>query len=140
MIGAQVAACAETWLDVPFKWQGTVRAGCDCKGLVAGIARECGRPEADSLPALAGDYATKVDVRRLKAGLAALFDQVSERQPGDVLLLRLGGAAQHLAIYAPKPGHPDRIIEAMPTGPGRVRPSRATAVRIDSIWRWKGND
>jgi len=137
MIGARVAALAEEWIDVPFHWQGTVRAGCDCKGLVAGIARELGRPEADSVEALAGDYATKVDVERLKAGLARLFDRVTERHPGDVLLLRMGGAAQHLAIYAPTPGHPDRIIEAMPSGPGKVRPARATPGRIDSIWRWK---
>lgn len=137
MIGYDVAAKAEEWIDVPFHWQGTVRAGCDCKGLVAGIARELGRPEADSVEALAGDYGGKVDVVRLKAGLARLFDRVTERQPGDVLLLRMGGVAQHLAIYAPKDGAPDRIIEAMPSGPGRVRPARATPGRIDSIWRWR---
>lgn len=137
MIGEQIAAKAEEWIDVPFCWQGTVRKGCDCKGLVAGVARELGRPEAASVEALAGDYGGKVDVNRLKAGLARLFDRVTDRQPGDVLLLRMGGAAQHLAIYAPTEGAPDRIIEAMPTGPGKVRPSRATMGRIDSIWRWR---
>lgn len=137
MIGPRIAAQAEEWLNVPFRWQGAVRAGCDCKGLVAGIARELERPEASSVEALAGDYGGRVDVRRLKAGLARLFDQVGERQPGDVLLLRMGGAAQHLAIYAPTEANPDRIIEAMPTGPGRVRPARATLGRIDSIWRWR---
>lgn len=137
MTGAQIAAEAETWIDVPFKWQGRVKAGCDCKGLVAGVAKACGRPEADSLPALAGDYASKVDVARLKAGLAELFDRVDERQPGDVLLVRFGGAAQHLAIYAPTAAKPDRVIEAMPTGPARVRPGRASLGRIDSIWRWR---
>jgi len=137
MIGNQVAAKAEEWIGVPFHWQGAVRAGCDCKGLVAGVARELGRPEAGSVEALAGDYGGKVDTRRLKAGLARLFDKVAERQPGDVLLLRMGGAAQHLAIYAPTQENPDRIIEAMPTGPGKVRPSRARPVRIDSIWRWR---
>ena len=137
MIGAQVAAQAEQWIDTPFRWQGAVRAGCDCKGLIAGLARELGRPEADSVEALAGDYGGKVDGRRLKAGLARLFDRVDERQPGDVLLLRMGGMAQHLAIYAPTPVNLDRIIEAMPSGPGKVRPARAKPVRIDSIWRWR---
>ena len=140
MIGAQIAACAETWIDVPFHWQGTVRKGCDCKGLIAGVAREMGRPEADSVEALAGDYGGKVDAVRLKAGLARMFDRVAERQAGDVLLLRMGGVAQHLAIYAPTEANPDRIIEAMPTGPGKVRPSRATLGRIDSIWRWRNTD
>ena len=134
------AAVAETWIDVPFAWQGRVRAGCDCKGLVAGIAKEMGRPEADSLEALAGDYGGKVDPARLRAGLARLFDRVSDRQPGDVLLLRMGGAAQHLAIAAPLDGKPDRIIEAMPTGPGKVRPGKASAGRVDSIWRWRNAD
>ena len=137
MIGKRIAAEAETWINVPFKWQGRVKAGCDCKGLIAGVAKACGRPEADSLPALAGDYGATVDVRRLKAGLADLFDLATDRQPGDVLLVRLGGAAQHLAIYAPTEDRPDRIIEAMPTGPARVRPGRASRGRIDSIWRWR---
>jgi cell wall-associated NlpC family hydrolase len=136
-VGLRVAALAEEWIDVPFHWQGTVRAGCDCKGLVAGIARELGRPEADSVEALAGDYGGKVDVARLKAGLARMFDRASDRQPGDVLLLRMGGLAQHLAICAPTQANVDRIIEAMPSGPGRVRPARAGMGRIDSIWRWK---
>lgn len=137
MIGEQVAAKAEEWINVPFHWQGTVRAGCDCKGLVAGVARELGRPEAASVEALAGDYAERVDVVRLRAGLSRLFDRVTERQPGDVLLLRMGGAPQHLAICAPHPGVPDRIIEAMPSGPARVRPARASDARVDSIWRWR---
>jgi len=90
-----------------------------------------------SVEAIAADYGKFVPVPRLKAGLARLFDRVAERQPGDVLLLRMGGVAQHLAIYAPTETQPDRIIEAMPTGPGKVRPGRATAVRIDSVWRWR---
>ena len=136
----EIAAIAETWIDVPFRWQGRVRAGVDCKGLIVGIAAEAGRPEAQSLEALAGDYGHKVDPLRLKAGLARLFDRVTDRQPGDVLLLRMGGLPQHLAIAAPTDSNPDRIIEAMPTGPCKVRPGRAGAKRVDSIWRWRNAD
>lgn len=131
-----IAQEAETWIDTPFVWQGRVKGvGCDCKGLIAGVARCCGRPEADSLELLAGDYGIKVDVRRLRAGLANLFDQVDAAEPGDILLIKIGGVAQHLAIFAPTAESPLRIIEAMPSGPGRVRPSRAR--NIDSIWRWR---
>lgn len=137
MIGEQIAAEAENWIGVPFKWQGRVKRGCDCKGLIAGVATACGRPEGRSLQALAGDYHRGVDVARLRAGLAALFDEVTEPMPGDVLLLRMGGKPQHLAIYAPSEAKPDRVIEAMPTGPARVRPGRASKARIDSIWRWR---
>jgi hypothetical protein len=52
----------------------------------------------------------------------------------------MGGFPQHLAIYAPRQGQPDRIIEAMPTGPGKVRPGRAGVKRIDSIWRWRNGN
>lgn len=136
--GELVAAAAETWIDVPFAWQSRVRAGCDCKGLIAGIAAELGYPEAASLEAMAGDYDAKVPVARLKRGLREIFDKVEERAAGDVLLVKLGGAAQHLAICAPGPGRPDRVIEAMPHHPSRVRPAEWPARRVDSIWRWRG--
>jgi cell wall-associated NlpC family hydrolase len=137
-----VADKAEEWIGVPFRWQGRVRAGCDCRGLIAGVAKELNRPEAGSLEALAGDYGVKVPVNRLRMGMERLFDRVptETRQAGDVLLCRLGGAAQHLAIYAPKPGKPDRAIEAMPKGPAKVRPAHWPAHRIDSVWRWRNAD
>jgi hypothetical protein len=136
-MGALIAAQAELWIDVPFVWQGRVRAGCDCKGLIAGVFAELGLPEADSLEALAGDYGDRVPVVRLRAGLAGLFDQVQDRQAGDILLCRMMGAAQHLAIAAPVPGLPWRAIEALPSGPARVRPATRTPVRVDSIWRYR---
>lgn len=137
MIGDEIAACAETWVGVPFVWQGRVRAGVDCKGLIAGIARECGRPEGVSLYAVAGDYAYNINAARLKAGLADLFDRVYQRHPGDILLIRLGGKAQHLAICAPLPGKPSRVIETLSVGPMKVRPFRRSDAEIDSIWRWR---
>lgn len=138
--GDAIASVAEAWVDTPFRWQASVKGlGADCKGLVAGVARECGRPEAESVEALCGDYGLKVPVARLRQGMARLFDRVpiEDRQPGDVLLCKISGAAQHLAICAPAPGKPDRAIEAMPSGPGRVRPANWPAHRIDSVWRWR---
>lgn len=137
MIGQRIADAAEEWLGVPFKWQGRVRAGCDCKGLVAGVAGELGRPEAESIEALAGGYQAKVPVGELRDGLARLLDRVSDRQPGDVLLLKVGGKPQHLAIHAPKPGRPSRAIQAMHTGPMRVIQCGVPRDMIDSVWRWR---
>lgn len=137
-IGHAIAAEAEQWIDTPFRWQGRIKGrGVDCKGLIAGVAAACGRPEAGSVEALAGDYGKAVDARRLKAGLARLFDRVTERRPGDVLLVRLGQKAQHLVIAAPRPNQPTRVIEAMNVGPKKVRPFRRSEAEIDSIWRWK---
>lgn len=135
--GEAIAAEAECWLGAPFKWQGRVKAGCDCKGLIAGVAKACGRPEADSLEALAGGYGVKVPVAELKAGLARLFDRASERRPGDVLLLKTGGKPQHLAIATPTDGKPSRTIQALHVGPQKVVAYRVPHDMVDSIWRWR---
>lgn len=134
MIGHAIAAEAETWIGTPFRWQGRVKGvGCDCKGLVAGVAKAVGRPEGDSLEALAGDYGYKVDARRLKHGLARLFDRAAEIQAGDVLLLVLGGKAQHLAIAL----NDRQMVHCFTGGPSRVVKAAIGHGRLDSIWRWR---
>jgi cell wall-associated NlpC family hydrolase len=134
----EIARIAEEWKDTPFVWQGRVKGvGCDCKGLIAGVAREAGRPEAESVEALAGDYGSKVPVARLKAGLARLFDKVAEPAAGDVVLLKIGGKAQHLALVGTSGRH---IVHCYPGGPARVVIAPyGTAYRAltDSIWRWR---
>ena len=137
MIGQRIAAEAETWIGTPFHWQGRVKAGCDCKGLVAGVAIACGRDEGLSVQALAGDYGEKVDSDRLVRGLASLFRRVDDMQAGDVLLLKVGGKPQHLAIYAPKDGKPSRIIQALHVGPQKVVANGCPRDMVHSIWRWR---
>lgn len=138
--GALVATRAEEWIGVPYVDQGRIRAGCDCKGLVAGIAAELGFPEGRSIEALAGDYGRVIPERRLRGGLARLFDRVPlyDRLPGDLLLVRTGGKAQHLAIFAPRSGAGGiRVIEALHRGPMQVRQYRRRPDEIDSVWRWR---
>lgn len=137
MTGQTIADTAETWLGVPFKWQGHVRAGCDCKGLVAGVALEAGRPEAQSLHALCGDYGLKVDSSRLLKGMAELFDRADAIEAGDVLILKVAGKPQHMAIAAPQEGKPTRAIQAIHTGPMQVIAGRVPRDMIHSIWRWR---
>lgn len=135
MRGHRFADQAEQWIGSPFQWQGRVRVGCDCKGLLAGVAGELGFPEASSLEALCGDYGAIVPVSRLKAGLARLFDKATERQRGDILLVAASGIAQHLCIAAPLPGMRWRTIEALHTGPKQVIAFRRE--KVVSIWRWR---
>lgn len=133
-----IAKEAETWIGTPFQWQACVKGvGVDCKGLIAGVARVCGRPEADSLEAMSADYGNTVPAARLKAGLARLFDRAETIQSGDVLLLIIGGKAQHLAIAAPIDGQPSRTIQALHCGPKQVVAIRQPRATIDSIWRWR---
>jgi hypothetical protein len=46
---ADFVAETRAWLGTPFHWQASRKGvGCDCKGLVWGVARALGMPEADS--------------------------------------------------------------------------------------------
>lgn len=137
-IGALIAATAEQWIGTPFHWQAQVQGvGCDCKGLVAGVARDCGRAEADELEALAADYGPVVDIFRLRAGLNRLFDRAATVRAGDVLLVRIGGKPQHLAIAAPTRARPSRAIQALDTGPREVIATGVPRALIAGIYRWK---
>lgn len=148
-IGAAIAAEALTWVGTPFRWQGRIKGrGVDCKGLIAGVARACGRPEGDSVEALAGDYGKVVDDRRLRAGLVRLFDRVPQPltysgpapvsiQAGDILLLRLGPKAQHLGIALSA----SEMVHCYGAGPhARVMRAAIPRAKLDSVWRWKEID
>lgn len=131
MEGSAIAAEAETWIGTPFHWQGRIRAGCDCKGLVAGVFAGIGRPEATSVEALAGDYSTRIDEGRLHAGLARLFDRVAQPAAGDVLLLLHGGKAQHLGIALDA----RTMVHAIDVGPRQVVRAAIGRGRLVSSWR-----
>jgi cell wall-associated NlpC family hydrolase len=135
-----IAEIALTWVGTPFKWQGRVKGvGCDCKGMVAGVAKEAGRPEADSVYALARDY-RKIG-GRLTQGLDSLFDRVTEAQPGDILLMLLGGKPEHLAIVTKSEnGVPKRMVHCYHTGPSKVIDvpvGTITRSQIAAIYRWR---
>jgi len=109
--------------------------GCDCKGLVSGVAREIGHADvADA------DYGVKVDAGRLQMGLAAVLDKVSEVHAGDVLLLRLGNVPQHLAICTvAESGKANRMVHCHP-GIGKVLEVPVGTMfqeSIVSVWRWR---
>jgi len=97
--GEQIVAEAMTWIGTPFHWQASLKGvGCDCKGFVWGVARALGLPEAQSpWPAIA-DYDEVVPVDVLLRGLGQVLARTPCATPGDVLLLRIKGRAQHLAI------------------------------------------
>jgi hypothetical protein len=151
-IGDAVALEAEGWVGTPFLWgQSTKGVGADCKGLIAGVARELGRPEADSVEALACDY-DLVDPIRLEQGLANLFDPVLRSfERGDIILMIIGGKAQHMAIVTEvttvKPEHegiiphePTRIVHCYSAPPSQVIAATVGTYhksRIKNAWRWR---
>lgn len=142
-IGIAAVAAARFWIGTPFHWQQSVRGrGCDCKGLVAGVARDIGRAEGASSFARIADYRPgPVDLALLNRGLESLFDRVAAAIPGDILLLRVAGRPQHLAIVSEATdGRATRMIHCYAKGPARVIEVPTGHVwrdAIASIWRWR---
>ena len=127
---------ARRWIRTPFHWQASKRgAGCDCKGLIVGVGKAVGLPEAHDLACAVHDYGAVVDESRLRATLEKLLAPVTEPRPGDVMLLKVGTPlkAQHLGLFVGS----GRMIHCYQAGPecvievpiGRSRP-------IDSYWTW----
>jgi cell wall-associated NlpC family hydrolase len=97
---AQIVEEAMTWCGTPFIWgQATKGRGCDCKGLIYGIARELDLPEAKGALAQFKAYRT-ANSDLLLEGLAASLVPTEDPQPGDVACLIIGEPPkpQHLAI------------------------------------------
>jgi NlpC/P60 family putative phage cell wall peptidase len=133
---ADIVAEAEAWLGTPFHWQASLKGvGCDCKGLIWGVARELGLPEAASLYAQIADYGARVPVETLLAGLQATLTRTAFAQPGDVLLFRMAGRPQHLGLHAG-----DRVIHTYNGGPRRVISTHLAAPArpwpLHSAWRF----
>lgn len=131
---------ARQWLGTPFKWEASLKGvGCDCRGLLTGVAREYGRPEANEIEALVVGYSRRIDEAELLAGLDRLFDRLpdgTEPEANDIIAFRIKGKVQHLAL-CPEPG---RMIHAYSGDPACVVevPLRLFwKRRIAGVWRWR---
>ncbi len=142
------ASAALGWRGTPVKWEASLKGeGCDCRGLVAGVAREHDWPEAQAFEAAAvGYHKAGVNEAMLVAGLDRLFDRVAGASlgdpdpaaaiaalaPGDILSFRIGKQprVQHLAIYSGTFHGAPRMIHAY-----FGRPAIITRVPLDTYWR-----
>lgn len=152
--GAIAAIEAREWVRTPFRWQDSVKGiegGCDCKGLVWGVARERGFPEAQSLYAQMTAYSLRrpVPCPLLFEGMCSVFDRIpfvrgqqvpEEIQAGDVLLVRMKGRPQHLAIVT-EPGPNGLAVHAQIGPKDWVKETRLDvllrAYPLHSIFRWR---
>ncbi|UZW55562.1 NlpC/P60 family protein [Sphingobium sp. JS3065] len=132
---AEIVAEARRWIGTPYHEQASVRGrGCDCKGLVVGVARACGLPEAEGFHACLANYGPRVDVALLRRGLESELRQVAIPRPGDVLLLRVRGKPQHLGLMV----EGGRMVHCWGAGMQQVVSAAWTVGRaqreLDSAW------
>jgi NlpC/P60 family putative phage cell wall peptidase len=139
--GGLALAAARGWIGTPVRWEASLKGvGTDCRGLVAGVARELGWPEGDQLEARLGGYSRRIDEAALLAGLDRLFDRVVQAQAGDVLAFRIKGKVQHLAIHAGSYRHGERMVHAYMTPPAQVVEVSLVSFwqrRLAGAWRWR---
>ena len=101
-----VVARARELLGVRFRHQGrSARHGLDCLGLLMVVAEGCGIRFDELAPSALDrtDYGSRPDAALLEALLTQWLQPVAQVRPGDVLLLRVQGAPQHLALVTDYP-------------------------------------
>jgi cell wall-associated NlpC family hydrolase len=102
-LGSNIAALAREWAAerVPYLHRGTTRSGCDCTGLILGIAREMGflldyklreYPPDWNLHGGAGNQV--IDELKKFADAVAPHEVVA----GDIVLMRFGKCPAHCGI------------------------------------------
>lgn len=123
---ADIVTCARTWLGTRFHHQGRVKGvGCDCAGLVVGVAREMGLSDFDVT-----GYARLPDGEYLRSLCEKHMTRVrfADIKTGDVLLLRFADHPQHLAIVGDYTHGGMSMIHA-------YAPSKKVVeTRIDGAW------
>jgi len=138
--GDQFLAEVREWIGTPFHPHAAAKgAGCDCKGLLWGAARELGFPEAESTYALDIGYDFKrLPGARLVEGFRTIFDPVEEIRPGRVLLLKWQGQPGHIAIASRREGYawhaqiePNAFVKE-----ASLR-SLLSLFPLHSLWRWR---
>lgn len=133
---AEIVAEAREWIGTPWKHQQYMKGvGCDCIGMVKGVALALGLYPLDTASsALAQQFAGYGRVPRrgdLQRGLG-LFATAIEREQadiGDVVLMRVRSEPQHVGLLGDYASGGFSLIHATRPAPGRV-----VEHRLDDEW------
>ena len=130
----QIVKQARTWMDTPFHHQARLKnVGCDCLGLVMGVAKELGLKDKfgdDFYKHDIKDYSmapdTKFSIETLERVLHIV--SVESVRPGDLAMFKILSNPQHLAFITDFQGgigmiHCDNSIK------------KVVEHRLDSRWR-----
>ena len=101
----EIVSAARSWIGTPYRHQASVKhVGADCLGLLRGVWREVVGDEPEPVPAYTPDWAEALKQETLLQAARKHLDEIvlSDAQPGDVLLFRmgLGHPAKHCAIVS----------------------------------------
>lgn len=131
-----IVAQARTWLGTPFHHQGRVKGvGCDCLGLIVGVARELALTDEKGFLLADYDqpnYSPLPDGRGLKTAVSLHLlelPSIGEALPGDVPLIRFQNDPQHVGILAKLDDGSDSLIHCY-SNTGKV-----VEHRLNDTWR-----
>lgn len=97
MIGALIAERALDWIGVPYQHCAWSRFGCDCTGLLLGIAHELGL--TDWVPTSYSRSVAKGQLRENLERFCTVVQDGEPMEPGDVVLFEIRGVETHVAIW-----------------------------------------
>jgi cell wall-associated NlpC family hydrolase len=132
MTADDIITAARGALDTPFAHQGRIAGlALDCAGLIVHVVRSLGIPYTD-----VAAYGRSPHQGLLQATLDSndCIEHVTDRQAGDILLMRFASEPQHLAICAG-----ETMIHSY-LAVGKVcehRLSSMWAARIVAVYRFK---
>lgn len=114
-------------LRVPFRHQGRNRLGMDCAGVLVHVFQALGLSHHDELGYPRSPYDGQLE-KILDSQPSLRLIPVAEASAGDVLVMRVSKAPQHIAIHAGEiDGHP-YIIH------GSEQHGAVVHHRLDALW------
>lgn len=120
-----IITAARGWIGTPFHHQGRLLGiGCDCVGLVVGVAGALGVPVQDQT-----GYSREPQGRALRSALDAQLRRIDEPVPGCVVLMRIGREERHVGIVAMDGTDTPTLIHAWQQSGAVVEH------HLDDVWR-----
>ena len=141
--GEEIVTEARSWIGTPWKHAQALKGvGCDCIGLVGGVAANVGITDdwyTDASRAFKG-YGRMPEAAKIAAGCERWMTPVAFHalQLGDILVMRFEKEAQHFGILSQL--HPRYMIHAYAQARrvGENRIDEAWSQRIIAVYRFKG--
>ena len=120
-----IITAARARAGTPFRHQGRLQGvGCDCVGLVVGVADVLGVPVQDQT-----GYSREPQGRALRDALDAQLHRIDSPRPGCVVLMRIGREERHVGIVATAPTGALSLIHAW------LQSGEVVEHHLDAVWR-----